>query len=274
MEATEHRVAGYRVAKHGRRGAAFFVVAALLVCAARTGVAEEKPTAASILDKRIEAMGGRDAMKKVNNRIMEGELQIPAMGMTGSLKNYQDAKGRMRVKVELPGIGVEESGFDGKVAWDNSMMTGTRIKEGEELASVKRDAHLFPDLHWKDQYKTAKLVGSDTVGEHDCWKLELTPEVGSKRTVWIDKEEHLTRKVQTTEASPMGKIEAVATMSDYQEIDGLKYPFAVQQVIGGGMQTIELKIKSVKHNQELPSDVFELPEAVEAMLGAETEAGG
>lgn len=273
MEPTKHRAASFKTTVFRGRGTAFLVLAALLTCVARTSVAEEKPTAASILDKQIEALGGRDAMAKIENRVMEGEIKIPAMGMTGQIKNYQDSKSNMRVKVELPGIGVEESGFDGKVAWDNSMMTGTRIKEGEELASVKRDSKLFPDLHWKELYKNAELVGSETIGEHDCWKIELTPEVGSKRVLWIDKKEHLTRRVKSTEASAMGKIDAEATMSDYREVDGLKYPFVITQVIGGGMQTITFEVKSVKHNQKLPSDTFATPEAVKAMLPAEEKAG-
>src|SRR4051812_6573156 len=65
------------------------VVAVLLgLTAARGGVQAQTPagpTVDQIIEKHIAAVGGRAAMEKITSRVSKGSVEIPDMGMSGSI---------------------------------------------------------------------------------------------------------------------------------------------------------------------------------------------
>jgi hypothetical protein len=58
----------------------------------------------------------------------------------------------------------------------------------------------------------------------------------------------------------MGEITVDAFPSDYKKVDGILLPFtATQKVL---TQQIVVKINEVKHNVDLPADIFKRPAAL------------
>ncbi len=58
----------------------------------------------------------------------------------------------------------------------------------------------------------------------------------------------------------------VITYSDYQEVDGLYFPFSMSQGVKGGASQ-PITMESIELNPKLDASVFSFPEEVEAPAG-------
>ncbi len=223
------------------------------------------PSGEKLLDEMAKAMGGKDAFAKLKNRVIEGSIEMPAMGLKGTLSVYQAAPDSHRMKLEFAGMGSQEIGYTKGVSWETSTMMGARVKEGEEKVAAQREADFDAVINWRDHYKTVKTIGSEKIGEKDTWKLEVTTKGGKTETQWIDKATKLPAKSKQQSESPMGTIEIEIFNDEFQTVDGVTLPKTIRQVMMGGMQEMTIRFTSVKHNQELPTDIFDIPAEIQAI---------
>jgi hypothetical protein len=231
----------------------------------RSWAQEEKlPKAEEVLDRAIEALGGKAALEKIHNRVSKGSFEMPAQGTKGTVVSYEAAPNKSYTAIDLPGMGKVESGTDGEVYWELSPMVGARILEGEEKAFRVREGRFNAPLYWRELYKKAECVGTDTVDDHPCYKIVMTPEIGSPQTVYYDRKSYLTLKVDMTVKGPMGEMPVEVLIDDYKKIDGVMVPHKIVQRMMGMEQTLTLD--RVENNVDIPADRFALPEAVKALL--------
>ena len=54
------------------------------------------------------------------------------------------------------------------------------------------------------------------------------------------------------------EVEMEMHMSDYQDVDGIKYPFTTEQRMNGQV-FMTIKIEEVSFNEDLPDDLFAKP---------------
>jgi hypothetical protein len=100
---------------------------------------------------------------------------------------------------------------------------------------------------------TIELEGMEKVKDKDAYKLKVVNPTGKTTYDYFDAESGL--KVQTTQTieTPQGELTQKQNYYDYQEIDGVKFPFLIKI---SGMQNMELKVDSVKINTELSDELF------------------
>src|SRR6185369_3475043 len=166
----------------------------VLLSAARA--AENPPTVDSILDKFIEASGGRAAMEKIKSRVIRGDLDI--MGSTSDWVMEAKAPNKQFSGFTHSTLGTVTDGFDGTVAWSKTE-SGVRLKEGEELAKTKRDAEFYRFLNVKKLYPDFKSEGNEKVDGEEVNVLHSKPtgcsmerlSFRTKSTLLIRQEEQL-----------------------------------------------------------------------------------
>ncbi len=124
-----------------RRTLAACAVVVLAAAGARLRAADELPKAETILDKSIEATGGKAAFEKLHNTVIAGSMELAAMGIKGTMSITKAEPDKILTEIEIAGIGSIKEGYDGKVAWEINPMQGARIKDGDEKAAAKREAH-------------------------------------------------------------------------------------------------------------------------------------
>jgi len=90
------------------------------------------PSAETVLNHFLEATGGRAAYEKLHNQVQHGTVEFSAQGIKGSMTIYEAAPDQNRIVIELAGIGKIEQGSSNGVAWENSVLQGPRIKDGQE----------------------------------------------------------------------------------------------------------------------------------------------
>lgn len=257
-----------RVAK---RTVQLFLVAALALLGTSIG-AEDLPTADEVLEKSLEASGGREAYEKVTSQVTKATLEIVGAGMTADITGYNDGKNSRQV-INIPGMGEMQEGCNGEIAWTMDAMMGPRLLKGAERAFAVRTASLRAPLEIDKHYKEKKCEGVEKVGDKDCYKLAMTPKEGKVEYWFIDKATHLAVRTKVTIQSAMGEIESVIDMSDYREVGGLKIPFTVN--IQQGMQQLKVVTSKVEHNVEVPAEKTALPAEIKALVDKEKakEAG-
>lgn len=231
---------------------------------------ENLPDAAEILDRYIEVTGGREAYEKVKSRITRGRLEIPAMGIKGTIEIIAAAPNRFRAKAVTEGIGEQLRGTNGKVAWELSDMMGPRLIEGKEKAMFDRSSLFNSDLHWRKLYKKVRTLGIEDVGGTPCYKLELVSEDDEVMTAYYAKDSGLMMRGLLTVPGPMGEVEVEVLVSDYRDVDGVKLPFKTIQRVAG-MEQI-MVIDSVETNPKLPPDTFDLPTPIKELRKAQKSA--
>ena len=219
--------------------------------------ADAMPTIDQILDKFVQALGGKAAIEKLTSRVSKGNFEIPAMGAGGPIEMYAKAPNKNLVIINIPGFGTIQQGFNGTVAWAQEPTSGLRELSGAELASAKRDAEFYADIKFKEMYSKMTVKGKEKVGEKEAYVVEAIPTEGAPQKIYFDTQSGLVLRQDREVESPQGKMPVEVYLEDYKEVDGIKLPFTVKQVTPSISFTI--KIQEIKHNVPVDDAKFNKP---------------
>lgn len=228
--------------------------------------AKDLPKAEAIIDKYIEATGGKSAYEKRESLVITSTIEIAAQGIKGKATAYQTKANKSYTAIEFEGIGKIEEGYDGKTAWETNPMMGPRVKEDDELELAIRSATFNGELQWKKLYKSAETVGMEDVEGKPAYKLKMTPNKGNDEFQFYDKESGLLVKNAAKLKTQMGEMPVETLFSEYTATEGVKAPHKIVQKIGGGMQTLNITIDKVEVNAKIDADRFDLPKEVKELV--------
>jgi len=242
-----------------------------LTLSAPVCLAAELPSAEEVIEKYIEATGGREAYAKIDNIMTTGKFEMPSQGIVMNITSYNARPNMMYAVIESPQLGKMERGISREgVAWENSMMTGPSIKEGKEKQQMLEDAMIDKMVKWKEVYSKAENMGIEDVDGKECYRVVFTTKNGSTETSYFEKESGLLVKTERTIHSQMGEIQSAASIKDYRETDGILTSYLTEVTLMG--QTRKITMEKIETNIELPDTLFELPEEIKAMLEKKMEA--
>jgi len=227
--------------------------------------APDAPSPDDVIAAYIEATGGEKAYRDNSDWHAKGTFAMPAMGLTAGFETWYQAPNRTYMLIESPALGRMESGSNGEVFWEKSMMTGARLKTGEEAAAAERETAFAKWLEWRGYYSDAVVTGRATVEDRECWTVVMTPEVGSPETHYFDVADGLLRKTDMAVETEMGRVTIEAFPGDYREQDGLTMSFSMRQVVMG-MQEMTFTYDELSFQPQFPEGVFDLPEDVRILV--------
>jgi zinc protease len=242
----------------------FAIGTTLLLSLAMARAAEDLPKAETILDKYVEATGGKAAYQKHHSEIQKGTIELAAMGLKGSVIMYRAEPDKSYSEIELAGLGKTREGSDGKVFWSLSAMMGPHVKEGPERAQAILSTRFNAELNWRDLFKDAKTAGVETVDGKECYKVVMTPAEGGPITEFYDKQSSLMVKTTMTIQSPMGEQAVDSFATDYRKEGEILMPHKIKQNVAG--QELVINIDSVTFDPEIPADKFVLPDEIKALV--------
>jgi hypothetical protein len=237
--------------------------AALVLSTAMARAADDLPKADTLLDKYIEATGGKAAYQKHHSEVIKGTMEFAAMGLKGGMTTYLAEPDKSYTEMELAGLGKTREGSDGKVFWSLSAMMGPHVKEGAEKVQAMMEGMNF-ELNWRDIFKEVRTTGVDTVDGKECYKVELTPAEGSPVMQCYDKQSNLMVKMTMTAQTPMGEQVVDSYASDYRKEGEVLMPHKIKQSLAG--QEIVISIDTVTFNAEIPADKYALPDEIKALV--------
>ncbi len=222
-------------------------------------------TADEIINNYFENTGGIEKWKEIKSLQLIGNAE--AQGMTIPIEIFQTNEGKMLVKITFQGQEIKQMVFDGETLWGTNFMTLTAEKMDSEMTEnfKKNSAKSFPSpfLDYKNKGFKVELVGDDTIEGTEVFKIRLTQdpvmiEGKEEPTIsyyYFDKENFVPIVTETViNKGPMKGQTSKDSMSDYQEVEGLYFPFSMS--MGGQPFTIT----DIKINPEIDDTIFAFPE--------------
>ncbi|MBU8922982.1 MAG: hypothetical protein KOO63_14285 [Bacteroidales bacterium] len=256
----------YRTAKRRIPGLLSGTIPFLLILFVAATAQADLPGGEKVMQESIKALGGEKALARHHNCMMKGKMAMSGIEMTAI--TYSAEPDLSYTRFESPMVGKFESGCNGDVAWDLSVMQGASVKEGKELEEGLFDAIFNPELHWRDRYTDIEVQAEEEVEGIACYKVLITPVVGDVATVYYDKKTWLTMRIEKVTNSPNGSISVVNSLSDYRMVDGVNVPFKMKMVMMGA-QEMTVTYESVEFNVEIPEGTFDLPAEIRELLADE-----
>lgn len=218
--------------------------------------------AAAILDRYVEAAGGREAHARIRNRTVKLRVEIGAQGIVIQGTVVLARPNRSYARMESEATGKLERGMDGRIAWSDSITTGPQRVEGAELAEFLYMAQFDRLVEWRAFHTKAVARGMDEAGGRPCRKVELTPREAKAQTLCFDAETGLLASTAMRVTTPMGEIEVASVASDYRTVDGVKLAFRTASRMMG--QERVMLLEEVTHNTDVPESRFAPPAALAA----------
>lgn len=214
-------------------------------------------TVDEIVDKHVAAIGGLDKIKAVNNVVTERSLSVQGMEIPSkttivvgkSMRSESTVMGNSMVQV-----------VDGATGWmiRPTMMGGTGEPEDMPADQVKQQVgQLDPFgglVNYKEKGNKVELVGKEKVDKKDVYHIKLTTKDGQAMDEYLDATTYLLTKVKATMNGTEGEID----FSDYKEVDGVKFPNAMD-IANAQMGTMTFVTNKVIVNGKVDDSIFKKP---------------
>jgi hypothetical protein len=216
------------------------------------------PSADQILNRYIEAMGGREAWKKLNSRVSIGTIEIPKMNLSGTIDFREKAPNRLLHTIVLNGATFRQ-GFDGANGWTDDPKDGVRDETGAELEDTRLDADFYHPLDLHNLYSKFTVTGAEKIGERNTYVVEAARAGAAPDKLYFDMQSSLVLRIVSRRHTSEGLMVYQEDLEDYREVDGIKLPFIVHQTTEDAAFTIQFA--EVHHNVELDDQQFSKPAA-------------
>ena len=216
-------------------------------------------TADEIITKYIDRTGGIEAWSEVNATKMnatftQGDLSVP-------IYIYNTRSGKQAVVFEYNKKKVTQMAFDGATMWTTNFLTMEPEISSDDMRKnmlLKRNDFPSPLLHYRENGYKAEYISTVAKNGIVAFKIKLTQEpkfvngeeVPNESFYYFDAQNYYPIAIETTQLGQPVSI----TMTNYQEVEGLYFPFTISQ----GGQPIE--VKEILINPEIDYNIFSFPE--------------
>jgi hypothetical protein len=156
-------------------------------------------------------------------------------------------------KMEMPGMVLQKSYFDGASGYTFSMQNGREDLKAEEVAAKQKASGLIAELNYKAKGMTYELKGIETIDGQDCYVLYTTDGQAENYDYFTT---NTFMKVRSTNLRKAGDelVETTTSFSDFKLVSGMMFAHSFSMSVGkmtlnGIVKTIEVNPKEV-----LPTD--------------------
>ncbi len=200
-------------------------------------------TVASVVDKYINAIGGKANLSKVNSYTMTGSMSM--QGQNIDIKTTKAQGGKEIQIVSMGEMTLQKQVFDGKTGY--SEQGGQKVQmTKEQIAHNLKTTELFEELGFSKS-GDYKLTGIEKINGEDSYAIKS----GDKAYYYSVKTGLKTGETETV--STQGQTFTVpTTFADYKDVAGVKMPYTIT-VNQMGAEMV-MKVKSYEVNQAKDSD--------------------
>jgi len=217
-------------------------------------------TADAVLERYSQALGGVEAIQKVQSMTVRGEAESTARpGKSTFLYYARPFKSLM--KLTRPDGTEITVGFDGKVSWTITPQ-GASIDKDTPVEAIRRDKDLQYVLHQPDYFRKLELAGVSDFEGHHCYWLYGTTNWGKDNNQFYDIDTGLLVGYRY-ESDDASKTISIDLFQDYKSFGGPL--MATKNVSRTGDRSQTFTYKSVSY-EPLSDSLFELPETIKRLM--------
>lgn len=215
------------------------------------------PAIDAILDRYINAIGGKEAQEKLKSRTITGRVEMLGGDSWGELESYAKAPNKSLTVMNVQPMGQVKHGYDGCTLWNVGDSIGSQTLTGASLADFSTDADFYREIKLHELYSGIRVLGTVKHKNREFYLVEGYPRVGGAETMYFEIQSGLLTGRDLTQQTLRGPIRVEMRYSDWREVDGVKLPFKITQ----SMPNLKFvfTVTEIKHNLPLDDKLFEKP---------------
>lgn len=226
------------------------------------GQATALPPAKELIAKFVAATNGPAVLAKHTSVRTKGRFEMAAQGVSGDLEMSQARPNKTVLRIDIPGIGQLEEGFDGTTGWSINPMQGPRLKSGRELDTVREESSFGTSSRQGPNVTSAETVEKTELNGESCYKVKVVWKSGRETFDCYSVASGLLVASVGKQESPMGTMEVTNLVSDYKDFGGQKIATRLTQQVMGQEQV--LRITTVEYDAADPA-TFQMPAVIKAL---------
>lgn len=238
-----------------------FHLFACLLCIAPATVASGsvEPEAAAVIERYVEAMGGRGSLEKISSVRLSGTIRYPD-GSRHFLTVLKKKPDRIRLSINTGTLRFTQA-YDGEVAWSSTHFKGdsvSRLMGPAEADRFIREAPLENALINPGASGATISRGPEVTlaGKPGFQLIAVYPD-GSRSVFHIEKETHFERRI--IEYDPNGAFISEVIPSRFEKFSGVVFALQIIRRDASGTNLSTLVIDEVETNLGILDSAFAPP---------------
>lgn len=213
-------------------------------------VEEVSMTVDQLLEKHIQALGGKQAISGLKSLVTKAEisLQMGPQKVGGQAITKQKVPQKSYSAADFK-VFKQESWCDGQTAYESQNGSEPQAKSGAELEMQQYQAEIFPTARLRELGYTLSISGKS----NGVITLKAISPMKQERTISFDEKSMLVIKSEYSIDTPQGGIPVSESYGEYTDVAGTKLPGTM--TIQMGPQTIKSK-NIYTPNAEIPDAEF------------------
>jgi outer membrane lipoprotein-sorting protein len=214
-------------------------------------------SADDIINKHINAIGGKDNWKKVTSMVQNGTMSV--QGAEIQMKRSIIHNEAARTDISLMGMtgyqivttkeGWSYMPFQGQASVE--AMTADQVKDQQDELDIQGVL-----IDYAAKGHSAESLGKEDIEGTECLKVKMTLKGGKSQTLFFDPSTYYIIKAVSVISANGQEAEVETTFSDYQkQPSGIVVPMSTTVPMGPGMNA-DLTIESVEVNTKLDASLF------------------
>lgn len=209
-------------------------------------------TADQIVNKYIDAIGGKAAWSKINSIVMTGSVKVQGaeLAVTSTtvdkkgMRQEFTVNGMTGYQIITPDSGWNFSPFQGQKIPEP--ITVDDLKQGQDQLDIQGNL-----IDYAAKGHTIELLGKDDVDGVEAYKIKETLKSGKEETIFIDPQTFLIIRDIVKQKANGKETETKTDLSNYQKLpEGIVIPMSIKLPFG------ELTITDVKVNTNVDHNIF------------------
>src|SRR5467141_5278115 len=235
-----------------------FAITLLLSMPAAVGA----QTADEIVKKTLDARGGIEKIKAVQSQRISGHVSF-TQDMEGTFVVELKRPLKMHVEISVGGQKIIRV-YDGKSSgWMINPFIETKDVQPlppEELKNISDESDFDgPLVDYKAKGNQIELEGKEKLDDKPVYRLKLTNKNGDVRFYFFDASSFLLLKWDGVRKNGDQELPWESFFSDYHEVEGLKYPFRIDQGSPGTDIKQTLNAEKIEINPRIDDFRFTKP---------------
>ena len=238
----------------------------LLLITAVTASAQssELPPARAIVDRYVEALGGRAALMARPGAHSFGRLEITGQNVSGTMEMISAPPNRLVSRIVIAAIGEIRSGFDGTVGWSVHPALGPQLMDSAGISMMRRLAEFHTELHDSPHVTRLETAERTMFEGRQCYRVRVTFAAGGEQDELFDVETGLLAGSEEARETPMGRITVQTVLSDYRAFGNILVATRMRQRPSRGPEQV-IVTDSIRF-AAVPGETFTLPPEIRALI--------
>jgi len=235
--------------------------------AALPAYAQKAPAAAgnketlAVVEKMIEAMGGRKVLESLKDTTISGTAEIVQFGLTVPVTIYQKEPNKMRLDITIAEANMTIiQAFDGQKGWYTNPQSGATEEMPDYMAKemARQAGETQALLHPEKAGVAYVLKPKAAIEGKDHIVLEQTLADGHKTTFYLDPQTYLPYKTEARTMDQNGaEVDSETYTTNYQKVGGVMVPYSLR-VVQNGADAQRITVTAVTYNTNLDDAFFTL----------------